>query len=69
MNTIPAPDAATREQRAEGVRQAALPSGGSQYTGTSEYAVTRVLRTDRILMAVGVGAAVAAIVILRRSRR
>jgi hypothetical protein len=62
-----APEAA--EDRTEGVRQVAARGGGTQFTGTSQFTVARQLRTDRVLILIGVGAAVTALVIVRRSRR
>ena len=53
---------------AAAVRQVAA-EGGAAYTGTSQYAVNRRLRVDRVLLAVGASAAVAGVVILWRSRR
>lgn len=49
----------------------AIESAGShtsEWTGTAEYAVRRRLRADRVLIAVGVVSAVAAVVVLRRAR-
>ena len=58
-------DAAARKQA---VREIAAEGGGSTYTGSSEYSVGRKLRSDRVLLLIGVAAAVAGFVILRRSR-
>jgi hypothetical protein len=57
------------QRRQQEIRSIAASGGGSAYTGTGEYSVKRTLRTDRVLMAVGVVATVSALVILRRSRR
>ena len=54
--------------RAEAVRSIAAGHGGAAYTGTSSYEVKRTLRPDRVLLAVGVAAAIAGAVILWRSR-
>ena len=54
--------------RAREVRSIAETGGGTAYTGTSEYAVSRRLRLDRVLLVTGVVAAVAGAVILWRSR-
>ena len=56
------------QARASAVRQIAAEGGGSTYTGSSEYNVGRKLRSDRVLLLVGVAAAVAGFIILRRSR-
>jgi hypothetical protein len=58
-------DAAARQQA---VRQVAADGGGA-YTGTSQFTVARRLRVDRVLLTVGVAAAVAGVVVLWRSRR
>jgi hypothetical protein len=60
------PEAAAQD-RGAGVRAVAA-SGGAQFTGTTEYGVSRTLRTDRVLLVVGAAAAVAALIVLRRSR-
>jgi hypothetical protein len=57
------------QQRQEQIRAVASGSAGSAYAGSSEYTVRRTLRTDRVLLAVGAVAAVAGLVVLRRSRR
>ena len=54
--------------RTDAVRAIAAGSGGAAYTGTRSYAVKRTLRPDRVLLAVGVAAAVAGAIILWRSR-
>jgi hypothetical protein len=54
--------------RHRAVRSIAEGGGGSAYTGTGSYAVSRRLRVDRVLLAVGAAAAVAGAVILWRSR-
>jgi hypothetical protein len=56
------------QARERAIRQVAA-EGGAAYTGTSQYAVNRRLRVDRVLLAVGATAAVAGIVVLWRSRR
>ena len=55
--------------RHRAVRSIAEGSGGSAWTGTGSYAVSRRLRVDRVLLAVGAAAAVSGAVILWRSRR
>lgn len=55
--------------RHRAVRSIAEGSGGSAWTGTGSYAVSRRLRVDRVLIAVGAAAAVAGAVVLWRSRR
>jgi hypothetical protein len=60
------PDPATRTAA---VREIASSGGGAAYTGSREFTVARKLRTDRVLLVVGVGAAVAGLLVLRRSRR
>jgi hypothetical protein len=57
------------QQRQQQIRAIADSGGGSAYTGSSQYAVKRTLRTDRVLLAVGAAASVAALIILIRSRR
>jgi hypothetical protein len=59
-------DTAARRRAVEGVAQS---GGGAAYTGTSQFAVERRLRVDRVLLLVGAGAAVAGVVVLWRSRR
>jgi hypothetical protein len=54
--------------RHRAVRSIAGGDGGSVWTGTGSYAVSRRLRTDRVLLAVGAVAAVAGAVIVWRSR-
>jgi hypothetical protein len=54
--------------RTEAIRSIAASGGGAAYTGTRSYAVTRSLRLDRVLLAVGAAAAVAGAVIVWRSR-
>lgn len=56
------------QQRAQALERIAREGGGAQYTGTSQFVVSRRLRTDRVLIVVGVAAAVTAAVILWRSR-
>lgn len=65
------PEAAGRvdsHQRREAVQRIAREGGGAQYTGSAEYAVSRRLRMDRVLIVVAVLAAIAGLIILRRSR-
>ena len=62
------PTAAGSAGRHRAVQSIAAGSGGSAYTGTGSYAVSRRLRVDRVLLAVGAAAAVAGAVILWRSR-
>src|SRR3954471_8509836 len=67
-----APELASKvdtQERRQGVREIAREGGGARYTGTTEFAVSRKLRTDRVLIAVGAAAAVAGFLVLRRSRR
>src|SRR3954447_15935049 len=54
--------------RHRAVTSVAEAGGGAAYTGTSEFQVNRPLRVDRVLLLVGVGAAVAGAVVLWRSR-
>lgn len=56
------------QARTNAVREIAAKGGGSTYTGASEYSVSRKLRSDRVLLLVGVAAAVAGFVVLRRAR-
>jgi hypothetical protein len=58
-------DTNARQRAVESVARA---GGGAAYTGTSEFHVERRLRVDRVLLAVGVAAAVAGAVVLWRSR-
>jgi len=57
-----------RQDRTSELHEIAASGGGSAYTGSTQYTVKRTLRTDRVLMVVGVAAAIAAVVVLRRSR-
>ena len=57
-------DTAARERAVQSVAR----TGGGAYTGTSEFSVGRKLRADRVLLVVGVAAAVAGAVVLWRSR-
>ena len=50
------------------VRGLADAGGGAAYTGTHEFTVSRKLRTDRVLLVVGVAAAIGGVAVLRRSR-
>jgi hypothetical protein len=54
--------------RHRAVRSIAEGNGGSAWTGTGSYAISRRLRVDRVLLAVGAVAAVTGAVILWRSR-
>ena len=56
------------QARANAVREVAAKGGGSAYTGASEYSVSRKLRSDRVLLLVGVAAAIAGFIVLRRAR-
>ncbi|HET7310034.1 MAG TPA: DUF3618 domain-containing protein [Mycobacteriales bacterium] len=58
-------DTAARQRAVESVARA---GGGAAYTGTSEFSVERRLRTERVLLAIGLAAAVAGAIILWRSR-
>jgi len=58
-------DSAARERAVQSV---ARTGGGAAYTGTSEFTVARKLRADRVLLVVGLAAAVAGAVVLWRSR-
>jgi len=55
--------------RRRAVQSVAEKGGGAAYTGTSEFSVNRRLRVDRVLVTVGVVAAVAGVAVLWRSRR
>ena len=57
------------QRREREVTAIAESGGGSAYTGSSQYSVKRTLRTDRVLLAVGAVASVAAVAVLWRSRR
>jgi len=59
-------DTARRRQEIAAVAES---GGGSAYAGASQYSVKRTLRTDRVLLAVGAVASVAAVAVLWRSRR
>lgn len=71
-SVLDAPPAASghvdSERRREQVREIAQTGGGSAYTGSSQYTVKRTLRVDRVLVVVGVAAAIAGVIVLRRSR-
>ena len=58
-------DTAARQRAVESVVRS---GGGAAYTGTSEFKVDRKLRADRVLLVVGVAAAVAGAIVLWRSR-
>src|SRR3954453_1394374 len=59
-------DTAARRRAVESVAET---GGGAAYTGTSEFSVNRRLRVDRVLLTVGVAAAVVGVAVLWRSRR
>src|SRR4051812_4132455 len=59
-------DTAARRRSVESVAET---GGGAAYTGTREFRVTRRLRVDRVLLPVGVAAAVVGVAVLWRSRR
>ena len=63
-----APAAVLDAPPAAAVRSIAEGHGGSAWTGTGSYAISRRLRVDRVLLAVGAAAAVAGAVILWRGR-
>ncbi len=54
--------------RTAAVREIAQTGGGAAHTGTREFTVSRRLRTDRVLLVVGVAAAVGGVVVLKRSK-
>jgi hypothetical protein len=56
------------QARASAVREIARAGGGAAHTGTREFTVSRRLRTDRVLLLVGVAAAIAGVVVLKRSK-
>lgn len=72
-SVLDAPPAASShvdtERRQREISAVASSGGGSAYAGSSQYSVKRTLRTDRVLLAVGVAASVAAVAVLWRSRR
>ena len=57
------------QQRQRAIESVASKGGGSAYAGSSQYSVKRTLRTDRVLLAVGAVASVAAVAVLWRSRK
>jgi hypothetical protein len=57
-------DSAARTRAVSAVAE----QGGGAYTGTSQFAVSRRLRTDRVLLAFGAAAAVVGAIVLWRSR-
>ena len=57
------------QRRQREIAAVAESGGGSAYAGSSQYAVRKTLRTDRVLLAVGALATVAAVAVLWRSRR
>ena len=59
-------DTAARRRAVENVAEK---GGGAAYTGTSAFTINRRLRVDRVLLTVGVVAAVAGVAVLWRSRR
>jgi Protein of unknown function (DUF3618) len=62
-------DSATEPGPYPGHEATRLGAHGAHTAAVSDYAVSRRLRTDRVLVVVGVAAAVAALLVLRRSRR
>jgi hypothetical protein len=56
------------QRRQHQVRAISDHGGGAAYAGSAQFAVSRRLRTDRVLWLVGAGAAIAGLVVLRRSR-
>ena len=54
--------------RTRAIQSIAAGEGGTAYAGTRSYAVSRSLRVDRVLLAVGAAAAAAGAIILWRSR-
>lgn len=69
---LDAPDGGSSSEsepsRADAVKRIAIEGGGTQFMGTSRFSTSRSLRADRLLLVVGVGAAVTAVIVLRRSR-
>jgi hypothetical protein len=57
------------QRRTQEISAVAGSGGGSAYAGSSEFAVRRTLRTERVLLVVGAVAAVAAVAVLWRSRK
>jgi hypothetical protein len=57
------------QQRQREIAGVASSGGGSAYAGSTQYSIKRTLRTDRVLLVVGAGAAVAAVAVLWRSRK
>lgn len=57
------------QQRTRQISAVASSGGGSAYAGSSQFAVKRTLRTERVLLVVGAVATVAAVAVLWRSRR
>jgi hypothetical protein len=64
-----APSAVNGARRRQAIEGVARAGGGTAYTGTSEFAVSRRLRVDRVLLATGAAAAAVGLVVLWRSRR
>jgi hypothetical protein len=65
------PGAATKvdtEARRRSIEAVAREGGGAAYAGTTEFSVSRQLRTDRVLLLAGAVAAVTGVVILWRAR-
>jgi len=60
---------ADTQQRRREITAVAESGGGSAYAGASQYSVKKTLRTDRVLLAVGAVASIAAVAVLWRSRR
>ena len=57
------------QRRQREIASVASSGGGSAYAGSSQYTVRKTLRTDRVLLAVGAVATVAAVAVLWRSRK
>ena len=57
------------QRRQREIAAVADSGGGSAYAGSSQYSVRKTLRTDRVMLAVGAVATVAAVAVLWRSRR
>ena len=57
------------QRRQREIASVASSGGGSAYAGSSQYTVRKTLRTDRVLLAVGAVATVAAVAVLWRARK
>ena len=72
-SVLDAPAAASshtdNQRRQREIESVASSGGGSAYAGSSQYTVRKTLRTDRVLLAVGAVATVAAVAVLWRSRK